>query len=140
VDRWLRRGLESDRDAVERLVRQSLAAGAETGSRLSPAVVATGVAVIALAAAIVFVLPRGEPHKSGAETARRDGAVEMLTITNASGKVEVFYPGQRSGDESTTPKPPAPDPKELTIFNSNGIVAAIAPAPAAHHFIVGGEP
>jgi hypothetical protein len=139
VDDWLRRGLEPDRNTVERVVRQSMAAGRAARPRRWVAVGVASAATIFLPAAIAIFLPWGEPRESATETARGEDPVQILTITNVSGEVEVLYFPEGPGGGSVTPARPARDPNEVTIFNSNGIVAAFAPAPAPHHFLMGGE-
>jgi hypothetical protein len=96
-------------------------------------------AVVVLATAIAIFLPWGESPESVTETVRGDDPVQILTITNASGDVEVLYPPKQPGAGDATSAQPARNPNELTIINSNGIVAAFAPAPAPHHFLIGGE-
>ena len=139
VDDWLRKGLEPDRDAVERVVRRSLASNPATRPRSWFAVGVAGAATIAIVVAVAIFLPRGEPRESVVETGPGVEPVRILTITNVSGEVEVLYPAEEPGDGVVTPERPARDPSELVIFNSDGIVAAFAPAPAPHHFLMGGE-
>lgn len=139
VDDWLRKGLEPDRDTVERVVRRSLASSPATRPRRWLAVGVAGATTIAIAVAIAAFLPRGESRVSVAETGPRAEPVRILTITNVSGEVEVLYPADGPGGGAVAPERPARDPNEVTIFNSDGIVAAFAPAPAPHHFLMGGE-
>jgi len=139
VDDWLRKGLEPDSDTVERVVRRSLAAEPATRPRRWVAVGVAGAATIVLAAAIAIFLPWGEPPESVTETVRGEDPVQVLTITNMSGEVEMLYPAERPEGGAVTPERPARYPNEVMIFNSNGIVAAFAPAPAPHHFLIGGE-
>lgn len=139
VDDRLRKGLEPDRGTVERVVQRSLAA--EPARRHRPWATAgvAAAAVVVLAAAIAIFLPWGAPPESVIETVREEHPVQILTITNVSGEIEVLYPRERSRGGAVTPEHPVRDPNEVTIFNSNGIVAAFAPAPAPHHFLIGGE-
>jgi hypothetical protein len=122
VDLWLRRGLTPERESVERIVRRSLRAGTGARYRPSSVVLAVASAAILLAVAAVILLPRGGLREAGPVDGK--GTVRILTITNASGEIEVFYPPQHFD--------------ELTIINSDGIVAAIAPA-ANRHFMFGGD-
>ena len=126
VDAWLQRELDPDRETVERLVRRSLrsAPPARSGGRYTAAAVVT--AVVALVAAVLFLVPRDGGHDPGTPTVQPRPQVAMLTITNESGYVEVLVPPRR--------------PRRITILNSNGVVAAIVPDPISRHFILGGEP
>jgi hypothetical protein len=139
VDDWLRQGLEPERDTVDRVVRRSLAAGAATRPGRWLGFGVAGAATIALALAVAIFLPRGEPRESAAETVLGEGPVRILTITNLSGEVEVRYPAEGPGDGAVAPERLTRDPNRLTIYNSDGIVAAFAPAPAPHHFLMGGK-
>lgn len=95
--------------------------------------------MVVLAAAIAIFLPWGEPPESVTETLRGDNPVQILTITNVSGEVEVLYPSEQPAGGAGTPRHPARSLDEITIMNTNGIVAAFAPAPAPHHFLIGGK-
>jgi hypothetical protein len=138
VERRLRRGLEPERETVERIVRRSLAAESKYGRSpwILPAV--AGAAAIVLAIAVTIFLPRSDP--SVATGAGVDGPrpVELVTITNVSGEVEVLFPPERHDGGTATAGPPAADPGLPRIFNRNGIVAAFARAGDPHNFIVGG--
>jgi hypothetical protein len=139
VDNWLRRELEPDKDTVQRVVRRSLSAEPSARPRLRAAVTVAGLAVIVLAAAITIFLSRGAPDETTTETVHRDRPVAIPTITNASGEVVVIYPQPAPGSKPAGSDRPASPPDQLTIFNSNGIVAALAVTPTPHYFILGGE-
>jgi hypothetical protein len=139
VDDWLRRALEPDSDTVQRVVRRSLSAEPSAGPRLRVAATVAGLAAIVLAAAITIFLSRGGPGEATAETARRDSPVEIPIITNVSGEVVVIYPQQAPAGQPDGSDRPASPPEQLTIFNTNGIVAALVVTPTPHYFILGGK-
>ena len=140
VDARLRRGLEPGPEAVARVVRRSLRAGDSARPRRLPAVAATVVATIALAAAILHFLPWESGREADARTGHPAQTVEILTITNESGELEVLYPAEDSTGGAGRSEGKSNEEREVTIFNSDGIVAAIVPDPISHHFILGGEP
>jgi hypothetical protein len=125
-DAWLRRELEPTRETVDRLVRRSLRVPPPTRTRGRLVAAASATAAVALVAALLLLFPREEGRDPGSPPQHPRPQVEILTITNESGEVEVLFP--------------PPRPREITILNSDGVVAAIVPAPANRHFILGGEP
>lgn len=139
VDAWLRRGLDPESETVERLVRRSLRGERPARSRTPRIAVAAAAAAILLATATFLLFPRNEERVGHEPIALRELRVERPTITNATGTVELIYPPPDSEESSGDSVPSTRDSRAIAIFNSNGIVAAIVPAPTTHHFILGGE-
>lgn len=122
LDRLLRKGLAPESEAIERVVHRSLTAGTKGKRNVRFPLALAGLAFAVLVAAFAIVL-----HEDGPDGQK---TVEILTITNVSGEIEVLYPAGRERMIR--------DRQTLTIFNCNGLVAVFAPIPAARHFIVGG--
>ena len=120
IDAWVREGLAAGGETVERVVRASLRSGPGRTGRTRRALALGAAAAIVLAALLLLLPPRDGRDGGGAEPRR---TVELLTITNESGTVEVIYP----------------EP-EITLLNSNGVVAAVLPAAATHYLVYRGEP
>lgn len=139
-DRRLRRGLAPEREAVERIVRRSLTGGAKAKSSARLPVALAGLVFVVLAVAFAIFVHENGGLEPDTEQADGQETVQILTITNVSGEIEVLYPpGRRAGGSVLSPHK-IRDRQSLTIFNSDGLVAVFAPIPATGHFIVGGEP
>jgi hypothetical protein len=136
IDDWLRRGLDADRATIARLVRGALNAGPVEPRRRPATRTAALAAAIALVA-IVAALYSG--YRNRAPSAVQAARVEIPTITNESGTVEVLYPRARvaPGTPGLSELPRSND--NILIFNSDGLIIAIAPAPMTRHFILGGN-
>jgi hypothetical protein len=134
VEEWLRRRLEPEREIVERTIERSLAATSDRSIsyRVNWRRCAAAFAlVLVVTAAGIYLFYN--PEKTRGTEASQD-----ITITNASGNVEVFYRSRGSVESSTIPGRAVSREGKLTIFNHGHVVAVVQRNANPRYIILGG--
>ena len=134
VEEWLRRRLEPEREVVEKTIERSLAAplGRAKAYRVSWSRWAVAAAIL-LVVTVTGVYLFDNPEKTRGAEAYRD-----ITITNASGNVEVFYRSRSSVESLTFPGRTVRRDGRLTIFNHGRVIAAVQTNANPRYVILGG--
>ena len=139
-DSRLRRGLEPDRETVERVVRGALSARpVDTRGRGGLRALAAAAVLLLLVLAVVVIRQAGEGPEGESEMALAGGAPPVPVIGNASGRVVIRVDGRSIWPDAGRGAGPALEPKRPMILNSNCLVGVALPHGTPQFLILGGE-
>ena len=140
VDRWLRDGLAPGAGQVGRVVSRALSVpetGAAAGLRRAWPLAAGLLLVLALAG---LVAVRLREHAIPAPGAGSHAPVERITITNASGRVELLYPPALQPAREASAGALPGKPLCNVLYNRGGVVALAVCNGTPQYWVAGGEP
>jgi hypothetical protein len=140
VDRWLRDGLAPGAERVSRVVSraQSLPeTGAAPGLRRAWPIAAGFLLILAIVGIVALRLRREAKPAPDAGTL---APVERITITNASGRVELLYPPSLQPGWEASPGTRPARPLCNVLYNRGGVVAMAVCNGAPQYWVAGGEP
>ena len=141
LDSRLRRGLEPDRETVDRVVRRALSARPDAagvrGGRLRALAAVAVLLLLALVVVGVFRIGDGPSGERG--MALEGGVPPVPIIGNASGRVVILVDGRRIWPDAGRGADPAPGTKRPVILNSNCLVGVALPHGTPQFLILGGE-
>jgi hypothetical protein len=140
LDSRLRRGLEPDRETVERVVRGALsarpvAARGPGGLRA----LATAAVLLFLALVVLGLVQIGDDPSGERGVALERGARPVPIIGNASGRVAILVDGRSIWPDAGRRADQALEPKRPVILNSNCLVGVALPHGTPQFLILGGE-
>jgi len=138
LDSRLLRGLEPDRETVERVVRGALSARpVAAGGRGGLRALATATVLLLLTLVVLGILQIGDGPSGERGVALEGGAPPVPIIGNASGSVVILVDGRGIWPDRGTD--PALEPKRPVLFNSNCLVGVALPHGTPQFLILGGE-